>query len=711
MEVAVIKIDKTDELNLNILDVINNIPNAFAFFNSGVTELEPINLVKANGIFFHMLGLREPEVSGLPFDEIFQNMKPEWFQFVFSAVFAGGAKEFDCLTADGAQYLKTYVVKTSEKQFALIMVNITEVKHFTDQVKFQAFLLENINCAIGATDYNGNYIYWNKHMETLFQWKKEEVIGKHMLEIRLTEDMKINDSQVFERIQKDGYMEFETNCPRKDKTSFPAHVIVASLKDDQGKIMALVGIHTDISEQKKLEAALAESDKRWQYALEGSGDGIWDYNIQTRKVYYSRCWKRLLQYAEDEIGDELGDWLKQIHPDDKKKFDQNLVLHLSGASDQFVCEHRIKCADGMYKWFLARAKIIEYIDETKPVRLIGTLSDISFIKSMERQVVLTKKKLLEKYTFSDIVGQSPQIIKLVNILPTIAQSDCNVLIEGPSGTGKNLIAKAIYNISDRSSRPFHVINCGALPETLLESELFGYEKGAFTDAKNDKPGKFALANGGVVFLDEIAELPVATQAKLLHFIEDKTFTPLGGTRIIRADVRIIAATNRDLLALIREKKFRDDLYYRLKIVNVKVPPLMERLEDIELLLQRFMDELNLKYSKNITMIAQSAYEFLMMYDYPGNVRELRNLLEHAFIFCHGDILKLENFPEDYQKKMCEILPADVSQGSKRGASNNIDAETLKRVLRKNGLNRNSTAAELAISRITLWRLMKRYRLI
>ena len=369
------------------------------------------------------------------------------------------------------------------------------------------------------------------------------------------------------------------------------------------------------------------------------------------------------------------------------------------------------CADGMYKWFLARAKIIEYVEETKPARLIGTLSDISSIKSMEQEVFQTRKKLLEKYTFSDIVGQSPQIIKLVNILPTVAQSDCNVLIEGPSGTGKNLIAKAIYNFSNRSGRPFHVINCGALPETLLESELFGYEKGAFTDAKNNKPGKFALANGGVVFLDEIAELPMATQAKLLHFIEDKTFAPLGGTRILKADVRLIAATNRDLPALIREKKFRDDLYYRLKIVNVKVPPLVERPEDIELLLRRFMDELNLKYSKNVTMIARNAYEFLMMYDYPGNVRELRNMLEHAFIFCHGDVLKLENFPEDYQKKMREILPPDVLPGNFRGASKGIDAETLKLALKKNGLNRNRTAAELDISRITLWRLMKRYHLI
>ncbi|HOT77243.1 MAG TPA: PAS domain S-box protein, partial [Candidatus Wallbacteria bacterium] len=167
---------------------------------------------------------------------------------------------------------KTYFVEVPHDFFALIIVDMNEAKKAGEQIKFQAFLLENINCAIGATDFNGRYIYWNKHMETLFHWKKEEVLGRHMLEIRLTEDMKASDFEMFERIKKDGYMEFETNCPRKDRTSFPAHVIVASLKDENGNIMALVGIHTDISEQKKLEAALKESNERWQYALEGSGD-------------------------------------------------------------------------------------------------------------------------------------------------------------------------------------------------------------------------------------------------------------------------------------------------------------------------------------------------------------------------------------------------------------------------------------------------------
>jgi PAS domain S-box-containing protein len=686
------------------------VPNAFAVFNCGDNG-DGVSFVNANGAFYGLVESNEYEAAGLAFEILFKMMRPEWFRFVLTALSADGSKEYDCSSADGIRHLKTHVVKFASNLFALIIVDITEVRRYNDQIKFQAFLLDNINCAIGATDYNGRYIYWNKHMETLFQWKKEEIIGRHMLEIRLTEDMKVNDSIVFERIQKDGYMEFDTNCPRKDKTSFPAHVIVASLKDENGNIMALVGIHTDISEHKKLEAALKESNERWQYALEGSGDGIWDYNIQTRKVYFSPHWKKLLLYEENEIGDELCDWLKLIHPDDKKTFDQNLLQHLGGVCDQFVCEHRIKCADGLYKWFLARAKIIVYSEDKRPLRLIGTLSDISSIKSMEREVFQTKKKLLEKYTFNDIVGQSPQIMKLVNILPTVAQSDCNILIEGPSGTGKNLIAKAIYNISARSASPFHIINCGALPETLLESELFGYVKGAFTDAKKDKPGKFALADGGIVFLDEIAELPQATQAKLLHFIEDKIFTPLGGTRTLKADVRIIAATNRDLLALIREKKFRDDLYYRLKIVNVKVPPLKERLEDIELLLQRFMDELNLKYSKNITMISQNAYEFLMVYDYPGNVRELRNMLEHAFIFCHDNVLKPENFPEDYQKKIMETLaPGGPSESKKRG-QNFIDAEYLKKTLKKNGFNRNRTAAELAVSRITLWRLMKKYEII
>lgn len=702
---------------LNVLDIINKTPNAFILFKFSDGGLNNIQIIKANSSFCALFGYNDSMQSGIGFEEVFKIMRPDWFQFISNSVLEKKTAEFDCGTIDGDKFFKTNFVVFSDILFALVIVDITEAKYSHEQIKFQAFLLENINCAIGATDYNGRYIYWNKHMETLFQWTKEEIIGKHILEIRLTDDMKINDSQMFERIQKDGYMEFETNCPRKDKTFFPAHVIVASLKDENENIMALVGIHTDISEQKKLEAALKESDERWQYALEGSGDGIWDYNLQTSVVYYSERWKKLLGYEQQDIGCGIDDWIAIVHRDDRQNFSQRLSEHLNNKNEQFICEHRIKCGDGSLKWVLARAKITAYSDDKKPLRLIGTLSDISSIKSMEKEVFQTKKKLLEKYTFNDIIGQSPQIKKIVNILPTVAQSDCNVLIEGPSGTGKNLIAKAIHNISTRSSSPFYIINCGALPENLLESELFGYVKGAFTDAKSDKPGKFALADNGVIFLDEIAELPFAIQAKLLHFIEDKTFTPLGGISSFRANVRIIAATNRDLPVLIKEKKFRDDLYYRLKIVSIKVPPLKERLEDIELLIQRFMDELNLKYSKKITMISQSAYEFLMFYDYPGNVRELRNMLEHAFIFCHDNVLKIEDMGDDYQIKIREILEPKIqtacppAKAGRPATLNSIDIHLLKQALKDNGFNRNRTAEQLSISRITLWRLMKKHGII
>ncbi len=703
--------------NINILDTINKIPNAFILFKLSDGGLNNARIIKANSSFCELFGYIDSNLQEIGFEGIFKTMRPDWFSFINNSIFEKKSAEYDCENIDGDKFLKTYFIVFSDILFALIIVDITEMKCYHEQIKFQAFLLENINCAIGATDFNGRYIYWNKHMETLFQWTKEEIIGKHILEIRLTEDMKINDSQMFERIQKDGYMEFETNCPRKDKTFFPAHVIVASLKDENGNIMALVGIHTDISEHKKLEAALKESNERWQYALEGSGDGIWDYNLQTFRVYYSERWKKLLGYEQQDIGCGIDDWIAIIHRDDRQNFSQRLSAHLNNKNDQFICEHRIKCGDGSYKWVLARAKIIAYSENGGPLRLIGTLSDISSIKSMEKEVYQTKKKLLEKYTFNDIIGQSPQIKKIVNILSTVAQSDCNVLIEGPSGTGKNLIAKAVHNISPRSASPFYIINCGALPETLLESELFGYVKGAFTDAKSDKPGKFALADNGVIFLDEIAELPFTIQAKLLHFIEDKTFTPLGGGAPIRANVRIIAATNRDLPVLIREKKFRDDLYYRLKIVSIKVPPLKERLEDIELLIQRFMDELNLKYSKKITMMSQSAYEFLMLYDYPGNVRELRNMLEHAFIFCHDNVLKVEDMGDEYQIKIREILEPKVEsacppvKSGRPAALNSIDIHSLKQALKDNGFNRNRTAEKLSISRITLWRLMKKYQII
>ncbi|HNY10056.1 MAG TPA: PAS domain S-box protein, partial [Candidatus Wallbacteria bacterium] len=276
------------------LKVLNAMSKAFVMVSIKGLKIDEIlksHVIYINEAFETISGIKTSETTGKEFGDVFKMMLPEWFETIANTCKNNEPAIFECGLTDQLVFYKTEAFMTDNNTLAIIIEDITDLKHANEQIKFQAFLLENINCAIGATDFNGRYIYWNKHMETMFQWKKEDIIGKHILEVRLTEDMKTNDKKKFEQIQKIGYMEFETMCPKKDKTTFPAHVIVASLKNEAGNITALVGIHTDITEKKKMEDAIKLSDERWKFALEGSGDGVFDYNIKTKEMHYSDKWK------------------------------------------------------------------------------------------------------------------------------------------------------------------------------------------------------------------------------------------------------------------------------------------------------------------------------------------------------------------------------------------------------------------------------------
>jgi transcriptional regulator with PAS, ATPase and Fis domain len=297
--------------------------------------------------------------------------------------------------------------------------------------------------------------------------------------------------------------------------------------------------------------------------------------------------------------------------------------------------------------------------------------------------------------------------KLFDVLPDIAESDSTVLIQGPSGSGKELFARAIHNLSHRENKNYVIVNCGALPGTLLESELFGYVKGAFTDARKDKPGRFALAEGGTLFLDEIAELSTALQVKLLRALQQKEYEPLGATRSSKANVRIIAATNKDLSQLLALGTFREDLYYRLNVVKIELPPLNRHREDIPLLVDHFIHQFNLKKGKNIEGITDQALGHLMEYEFPGNVRELENMIEHAFVLCHGTQIKLEHLPKELTRK---LKPENNPISRSGNRFHEAEIQIIKEVLKKNRGNRTKSAVELGIDKSTLWRKMKKFNL-
>ncbi len=268
-------------------------------------------------------------------------------------------------------------------------------------------------------------------------------------------------------------------------------------------------------------------------------------------------------------------------------------------------------------------------------------------QELKREVAQLRSIQPKKFSIDGIIGESDDLMHVLNMIRKIAQSDAGtVLVSGESGTGKELVAKAVHYESVRADRPFMAINCAAVPETLLESELMGHEKGAFTDAKSQKKGLFEMANGGTVFLDEIGDMPMGIQAKLLRVLEDRAFRRVGGTKDIHVDVRIVSATNKDLLAAIEDKSFRNDLYYRLQVIPIYLSPLRERRQDILVLARHFIESFNKEFGKSVQGISKDAENFLFEYDWPGNVRELRNVIERAIILENDEIIQLSHLPRE-----------------------------------------------------------------
>jgi two-component system response regulator HydG len=322
-------------------------------------------------------------------------------------------------------------------------------------------------------------------------------------------------------------------------------------------------------------------------------------------------------------------------------------------------------------------------------------------KNLILENILLRQKLEDKYEFEDLIGKSAVMQQLFELIRNVAPTSATVLINGESGTGKELVAKAIHAISPRRFEPFIALSCGALPDTLLESELFGYEKGAFTGAAHTKKGRFEMADGGTLFLDEVGEITLKTQIDLLRVLQEKAFRRLGGTELIKVDVRIISATNRDLPQAITQGLFRSDLYYRLNVVGLHLPSLRERREDIPLLAKYFLRRYAIEINKKIERLAPAALELLMAYNWPGNVRELENAIERAVVISPGHELAAKDFT------FLQPSPGFLNEPSSRNLQE-LEKQHIQRILEENHWNISKTAVDLGIDRVTLYNKIKKY---
>jgi PAS domain S-box-containing protein len=326
---------------------------------------------------------------------------------------------------------------------------------------------------------------------------------------------------------------------------------------------------------------------------------------------------------------------------------------------------------------------------------VETFRDLSHVEQL-------RKELEDRYSLGDIIGRSRAMRELFEVLPTIAASDSTVVIHGASGTGKELFARAIHELSQRRDKRFVAINCGALPDTLLESELFGYRAGAFTDARSDRPGRFSHAEGGTIFLDEIGDISQAMQVRLLRVLQEHVYEPLGSVEPIEADVRVVVATHRDLPQLVKQGRFREDLYYRINVIRLELPSLNDRREDIPLLIDHFIGRFNRLQGKDVVGVSEEVLVLVMGHDFPGDVRELENIIEHAFVLCGGGIIELAHLPPEVRHG--DEVPAVESRAGM--TLRDMEELHISLALSRNQGNRTAAAKELGIHPSTLFRKIK-----
>ena len=474
----------------------------------------------------------------------------------------------------------------------------------------------------------------------------------------------------------------------------PLTINASPLQNIHGEITGVVLSFRNVLEVYKLTAELFKESLRLQSILNSIADGVFTVNKNWSITSFNPAAERITGYRKKEI---IGKTCSSVLG--KGFCDKNSPLIRTIETGKTTINFEMEIIDAKGKKVIIAVSSAPLFDEEgEIIGGVETFRDLTVLKQLKRE-------LKGRYGFGNIIGKNPRMQKIYNLIESVSNTNSTILILGETGTGKDLVAKAIHYNSQRRDKAFIKVSCAALPESLLESELFGYKKGAFTGAMRDKPGRFKLADGGTIFLDEVGEIPISIQVKLLGVLEEQEFEPLGGTKPTKVDVRIIAATNRDLKEAIAEGKFREDLFYRLNVVPIYLPPLRERRDDIPLLVEHLIKKFNKEKDRKILSVSKKAMGLLMDSDWTGNVRQLENAIEYGFIHCEGKTILPQHLPEEIIKKAGE---EKLVVGKK--PFEEMEKRLVLNVLKKKNYDRERAAHALHISRTTLWRKMKKYNI-
>ena len=509
--------------------------------------------------------------------------------------------------------------------------------------------------AIILRDIENRILRVNKKFTELFGFSVEESVGRKLHDLIVPDELR-EESEGFREALKCGRrVDAETVLRRKDGSCLDVSYVAAPVSADGGTT-EIFGIYRDITRRKRAEEALRRNET---YLAEGqrlSHTGSWARSVPAGEVFLSRESFRIFGFDPKQVKPTLETILNRLHPDDRASVEEMVRRSIEEKSD-FERDYRIVLNDGTIRHIHvvghpvtdASGHLVEFVgthmDITEQLNARAALeSALDEIRTLKDQLyqenIALRQEIDETSMFEEIVGRSSELRQVLKQVETIAPTESTVLINGETGTGKELIARAIHNLSSRRPNAFVRLNCASIPTGLLESELFGHEKGAFTGAIAQRIGRFELANRGTVFLDEIGEIPLELQPKLLRVLQEREFERLGSSRTLRTDARLIAATNRDLAKMVEEQKFRSDLFYRLNVIPIRVPALRERPEDVPLLVQHFAELFSRRMRKSIKTIPQETMAAMMRYDWPGNVRELQNVIERAVILSAGGVLRV-----------------------------------------------------------------------